>query len=454
MQKDFLSTIKRLEDKIIKLESTIQTLVIENQALRRENAVLCERVGLNSSNSSIPSSRDLYKLPKPKKSSESKIGGQPGHKGSYREMLPADEVIEVELPKICECGGKLSLSLEPYIHRRVDLPEIKPYVVEYHLRHGRCCKCGKRRTSQLPQEAGRDVFGPRVKAAISAFGGFYKNSKSEIANIFKDIFNLNISTGSISNSEAKVSNKCRDIYQDIEGQVNNSKVVHIDETSHYRSGKLGWGWMFTSQEASLLKLTESRGKKVLEDSPFGESDSIYVTDRYAAYNYFTKENRQVCWAHLHRDFKRFAHSQNLRVSELGTYLEKQASELFAIKKSLDREHITVLQFLRRAKKIRKRTWHYLKNITCTEDAVHASRVAKNIMKVEDMMWKFLDNPLEIPLTNNHAERQIRHYVVYRKNSYHTWSARGNRFLERIISIYLTAKQQKQNPYQNLLQIIA
>ncbi|WP_369800019.1 IS66 family transposase [Wolbachia endosymbiont of Ctenocephalides felis wCfeT] len=74
------------------------------------------------------------------------------------------------------------------------------------------------------------------------------------------------------------------------------------------------------------------------------------------------------------------------------------------------------------------------------------------MKSDLMMWKFLDDPENIPLTNNYAEQQIRHYVVYRKVSYFTQSKRGNMFLERIISLYLTWRQKKLNPFQNLLAI--
>ena len=130
-----------------------------------------------------------------------------------------------------------------------------------------------------------------------------------------------------------------------------------------------------------------------------------------------------------------------------------ADEIFTLKKALLDERIDVLRFLRRARKLRKRTWYYLKNITCLEDAQHAARVAQNIMKSENMMWKFLDDPRKIPLTNNHAEQQIRHYVTYRKNSYFTQSERGDRFLERIISLYLTWKKRSQNPVKNLQNLL-
>ena len=212
--------------------------------------------------------------------------------------------------------------------------------------------------------------------------------------------------------------------------------------------------MFTSNDASLVKLTASRGMKVLEASAFGSNDNIIVTDRYAAYNYFNEEQRQICWSHLTRDFERFAHSWHIEVKTVGVYLTQLAVEVFCLKKSLLKNEIDTLVFLREARKLRERSYHYLNEIANIADATGARRVAKNIIKSEKMMWKFLEDPINIPLTNNHAERQIRHYVIYRKNSYFTQSERGNIFLERIISLYLTWKQQKQNPFQNLLSLMA
>ncbi len=273
-----------------------------------------------------------------------------------------------------------------------------------------------------------------------------------MANIIKDIFNLDISVGSVSNSEARVAEKCQEAYEQIEEEVSKSKILHIDETSHYNKGKQGWCWMFASKIGSVIKLTESRGMKVLENSKFGKNNNLVVTDRYAAYNYFSSKKRQVCWAHLARDFERLSHSWNSEVKVLGYYLRNVATELFALKKALLKDEIDTLRFIRRARKLCKRTRYYLKNISNLPEAIGASRVAKNIMKSDLMMWKFLDDPENIPLTNNYAEQQIRHYVVYRKVSYFTQSKRGNMFLERIISLYLTWRQKKLNPFQNLLAI--
>ncbi|GFY65205.1 transposase, degenerate [Trichonephila inaurata madagascariensis] len=96
--------------------------------------------------------------------------------------MDADEVIKVELSSTCECGGKIAICKTVYIHlKKVDLPEIKPYVVEYQLEHGRCRKCGKRRSSKLPEGVTSDTFGPRVKPITqrSAVLQKFKTRRSE-----------------------------------------------------------------------------------------------------------------------------------------------------------------------------------------------------------------------------------------------------------------------------------
>ncbi len=151
---------------------------------------------------------------------------------------------------------------------------------EYHLQKGRCKSCGKRRAASLPSGVTNDLFGANIKSVIGSLGGFYKNSKRDIANILRDVFNVDISLGSISNNETRISNKCLSSYEDIELELSYSKLLHIDETSHYNKGKLGWCWLFASKFASLIKLESSRGKKVLSNSVFGTDDQIICTGTY------------------------------------------------------------------------------------------------------------------------------------------------------------------------------
>ena len=248
----------KLKTEVNTLNLEITTLKTENEQLITENIKLKERLGLNSQNSSIPTSKELYKIKKENvKVSLRKQGAQVGHKGHMREVIIADEVIKIDLnTDQCECGGKISLMSKTHIHQKIDIPEIKPYVTEYQMQKGRCRSCGKRKKSALPPGVTADLFGPGIKTVIGALTGFYKNSKREVANILRDIFNVKISLGSISNSEFRIANKCAESYEDIELALSYSKMLHIDETSHYNKGKLGWCWMFSN---TLFSCICSRG---------------------------------------------------------------------------------------------------------------------------------------------------------------------------------------------------
>ena len=301
---DFQQLYLDIKAKLIALEQRVEQLTLENAmlqnenfALKKENDQLKEKLGLNSKNSSIPSSKELYKIKRENKvKSDRRQGAQLGHKGHSRDATPANEIIKIDLDSSqCECGGEIGI-IAPRVHQKIDIPEINPHVTDYYLQRGRCKVCNKRKSSSLPANITPDLFGPRIKTAIASLTGFYKNSKREVESILKDLFNVSISVGTVSNNEARVAAKCNETYEDIELDLSYSKLVHMDETSHYNKGKLGWCWGFFSEDASLIKLEKSRGTKVLENSIFGPQGSVVVTDRYAAYNYFDAGIRQLCWS--------------------------------------------------------------------------------------------------------------------------------------------------------------
>ena len=93
-------------------------------------------------------------------------------------------MIKVELSEVlCECGGKIQKSNKPYIHQKIDIPEIKPHVINYLLEHGQCIKYRKRKSAQLPKGVSRDTFGDRINTIIAALSGFFNNSKRTIEEI-------------------------------------------------------------------------------------------------------------------------------------------------------------------------------------------------------------------------------------------------------------------------------
>lgn len=128
-----------------------------------------------------------------------------------------------------------------------------------------------------------------------------------------------------------------------------------------------------------------------------------------------------------------------------------AEEMFGLHRHLLQKQIEQVFFLRRCRILRRRLRYCLKSTHRLPGLDQARRVSRNIMKVEKMIWLFLEDPFRIPTTNNLAERQIRKYVVYRKTSYFAWAERGERYIERMLSLFLT--HQNKNTCQKLLKIL-
>lgn len=440
-----------LHQAISNLEKENKQFQKEQGKLIQENNQLKERLGLNSTNSSFPPSRDINRAKnKHKAKSDRKPGGQPGHQGHSYQPLPADEVIEV-YPKICCCGGQLEALSKYTSHQKIEIPPIKPHVKEYRLFHGICLCCLKKQVAPLPEGVGKDLLGEHAKAIIASLNGFFHNSKREVQRILQDIFNLPISLGLVSATAKRVNDQLSSYYSKLEEQIRSSPFVHIDETGHRSQGKRGWAWIFTHKQASLLKLSNSRGKQVLAEVLAGYTGKV-ISDRYPVYNYFQQEKRQICWSHLVRDFERFAHSLDASLSSKGKRLVELGKEVFCIDKALKGGKIGENYFLRRVSKIKKEIGYIFKEILKIRGRPQAHRVVKRLIKSFEMMWRFVKDK-RIEMTNNLAERQIHKYVLYRKKLLFTWSEWGNEFVERITSLFLTARLNKASAFEQLVQCI-
>lgn len=439
--------------------------------LKKENSELKEKLGLNSSNSSLPPSKDLYKIKdKDRPKSTRKIGAQPGHKGTNRKLHDPDEIVHCHTPDSCECGGRITMARRPEVQQKVEIPIIKPHYTNYIIHKGRCKSCNKKYSGKLPKGVNQDMLGDNAKTIITSLTGFFKNSKSEVKDILKNIFNLDLSTGTVSNTEKRVSEKCKETYENYVYELQKANYLQSDETSANIKGKKHWAWSFSNKDISVIKIENSRGKKVLAKM-LSDFKGLLISDRFAAYTYFEKNRRQICWAHLTRDFRRFQCSSDPFLKKNGNMLVKAASFVFKIYNDFklamfealkgppkNIEKVTTALYCRLLKTItnvRNFIRSQLEKILELKGVVKATRVAKNILACEQMMWKFLhkDNILIIEPTNNFAERQIRNFVIYRKTSFFVWSTRGAEFVERLYSIFMTSKLRNENPFSNLQKII-
>jgi transposase len=434
------------ERRIEELVSKNGALITENEYLKQRIIKLEDRLNINSTNSGLPTSKEIYRIEKHTRAkSERKVGGQEGHKHNGYEMRIPDVVVEV-LPKenICKCGGSLVIEEAYTTHQKIEIPPIKPVVTEYRLQQKICVSCSRKYKGKLDNY---QLLERNAQSIVTSLTGFFNNSKRDVQMILSQIFNLDLSLGLISNTEGRVSVLLESKYNKLVDQIEESSYLHLDETSHNNKGKRSWAWVAACKVATVFKLANSRGKKALM-SLLPEYGGLVISDRYAVYNVFDNENRQICLAHLARDFKRFAHSKDTALALIGNDLHSMTQMVFKFYKLYKAGGIERVRYLYIMQKIKDRMLYYLKTVSEMNGCEQAQRVANNILKSFEMMWLFTRND-EIEPTNNFAERQIKHHVKYRKNSFFTWSDRGDRFLERIKSLYATAKLQKLNPLQAL-----
>jgi transposase len=263
----------------------------ENEFLKRRIVELEDKLGLNSSNSGLPTSKEIYKIERKQEPSSGKNpGGQPGHKFNGYKMKEADAKIEI-LPEEENyvCGGELNLSKRHNIHQKIEILPITPVVTEYDLREKICNKCSKKYKAELED---KKLLGKNAETIIASLGGFFNNSKREIQEILSKIFNLDISLGLVSNSEGRVSSRIETKYEELKETALESSYLHMDETGANNKGKRHWCWMVGNKEVTVFKLANSRGKKALT-SFLPTFEGKVISDGYGVYNAYEKENWQV-----------------------------------------------------------------------------------------------------------------------------------------------------------------
>ena len=403
----------------------------------------------------MPPSKDFKKKKKNNKPSSGKSsGGQPGHKGHYRELLDTREVDSIEscsLPSHCSCGGAIKENDETMRHQVYELPILKLHVTEYQLKKGCCLKCQKKHIASLPEGISWGMTGSRLTSFMSELITKYGLSRREQKRFLAEHFGFHISLGTVFNKQ-KIINEALELpVSELLAEVKQSTAVHADETGHNRDGKNQWMWGFISSTVAHFSIHASRGKKVLR-SMMGDFKHTIISDRYAAYNHFDSSQRQLCWAHLKRDFTKLHEKENKIISRLGKNLLESESQLFKVWHDFKSTQISRDELQKQAEPIRRRIGELLEQGSYTDPSLKASRFCKNLLEKFNALWTFLDTEYVEP-TNNHAERSLRPLVIWRKKYFFTRSDYGSEYVARTASINITCRLQDKSSFNVLCQLM-
>ena len=439
---------------ISELRAEIRYLRDENAALRNENAALRKEVkdlrsklGTNSKNSSLPPSQDPFSPKSKRKPSGRKQGAQPGHKGHNRQKYPPGQItktIEV-LPIVCSsCGGNQfhndPISIE--CKQVVELPPVIAEVTQYNI-HTCCCDlCGKHQRAEVPEEA-KYGYGPRLMGFLTLLSGDSQLGKRKISSLM-GYLGIKISVGSVCNIHKLACDLLAIPFKEIKAEVLAQNNVNADETSWRLRSKKCWAWIGTTPGATFIEIDPSRSQAAF-DRIFNGFQNTLTTDRYGAYNSHLG-NKQVCLAHIDRDFTKV--SERLGADgAIGRILKEQLGEIFEVWKEFKFGECS-------RETLQKLAQPYIESIKTAlkVGASAAGLTAKTEALCYDLLvrfptlWTFLYEE-GIEPTNNLAERGLRPAVIVRKISGGSQSDWGMRFTERIMSVVFTLKQRAQNVFE-------
>ena len=397
-------------------------------------------------NSSKPPSSDPPSAPKPRrrgKKSGRRRGGQPGRTGKSRKRLPAEQVDNIVdcRPVPCPCGGELTLDDQPHSRHQVwEIPPVVPMVTEYRVLAGRCRRCQQAVIGELPVEARGGMLGPRAMALVAVLTGVYRLSKRAVVSAFEAMFGMELSVGTVSNTEHRVSDALAAPVEQVQAYVREQPVAHADETG-WKLGptrQRGWLWTCVTTAAVVFMLRASRAAAVAKELLGQDFGGIVVADRYSGYGWIPISQRQICWAHLKRDFQKIADRPG-DSEVLGSLLLYWVPEAFKVWHEFLRGDMSRAE-LRVAMESAREAVRELLTLGVESPTSKTANTCRRILKVEAALWTFVEVEGVEP-TNNDAERAIRPAVMWRKTSFGTDSDRGARFVERILTTAATCERQ-------------
>jgi transposase len=420
--------------------------------LQQRVATLETRTGTNSTNSSLPPSANPPGAPKPviKKKSKRKRGGQPGHRPHLKQLLGPDRVNRVVpvVPVACDhCHADLPAAPSPddpppRRFQTIELPQIVAVVTEYQGLARICKCCGKTTWAPIPRDILAHSIEPRLAATLSYLAGQHGISKRNIEEIAEDVFQAPIALGTVCNLEREMSAALAAPHQEAIEAVRAAPVKSADETSWKRQGKLCWLWAAATATVAVFVIHARRNALGMAAILGTSIQGILCSDRWGVYDQVPAERRQICWAHLKRDFQKIV-DRGGPSAFVGQEGRKIVKKVFAAWHAFQDGRATRVQLDAELAPVMNRLNRVLLEGALLGDDKTVAAFCENVLRLEAALWTFVKVEGVEP-TNNFMERLVRLAVLWRRRSFGCASETGCRFVERILTVVQTRKLQGKN----------
>jgi transposase len=407
--------------------------------------------GKTPQNSSLPpsSQHPHAKPPTRKRKSKKKRGGQPGHKKHQRPLIPTKECDDVQRLKPTECrrcGERLSGGdPEPLRHQVWELPEIKPHVTEYQRHRLVCPCCGETTCAELPPGVPQGQSGPRLMAFAALLMAYYRQSKRRTAEFLGTLLGQPCCPALTVKMQRQVTVAARPAYEELAAELPEQEHVHADETGTKEQNDKAWLWTFVARAFTVFAVRASRAATAVDELLTPAFTGIVTCDR--AKMYWRAGRLQWCWAHLKRDFQALIDRGDNQAKRLGYDLRRMTCKLFEHWGDYRDGTISRAAFVRRMAPVRREVERLLlRGIGSGNNSVVG--MCEELHEHRDWLWTFVRCEGVEP-TNNAGERALRHAVIWRKLCFGTQSAAGSRFVETLLTVIETCRQQHRNTFEYL-----
>jgi hypothetical protein len=390
-------------------------------------------------------------------------GKQPGAKGQWRSQpLKAEQTIP-HPPQTCSaCNSNLAPSTwddKPYLGYYQFELEIAEQgfkiVCQLHHYYGATCSCGHHsqavpgqgdcsevvgRKNQL-QLQDYTLVGPMLASFIASLSVRYRLSRVKIQEFLQDWGGIALSIGSIDRCIREAGFACQPVVENLIDQLQQAEILHLDETPWYESGRLSWLWVAISRLCVVFFIGPRTKQMVLEVVTTAFMGWL-VTDGYGAYRGY--EHRQRCLAHLIRKAVALSEAVDAEARQLAQWLLEEMRELIHALATADGDDPDDPGTLRLQK---------VALLAATSEHPKLKALAQEILYDWEAVVAFVSHP-QLPVTNNLAERALRHAVIARRIGFGTRSTEGSRAYAALLSVMETCRLRLLNPWTFLAQVIS
>jgi transposase len=451
---DALTEIERLREENERLQKQVADQAREIEDLKRQLSLRQQ----NSTTTSKPPSSDglagEQRARGRRVKSRRHVGGQRGHVGHHRPLVPPERVDTIVdlAPDTCRhCAHRLRARHvvgEPRRHQVTELPPITAHVTEYRCHRRQCPACGRTTLAALPIEC-VNQFGPQLTALMAYLTVVCRLPRLVVQRFLDAALQIPISLGSTQNAWEEASMAVAVPSAELEAALRHEAVLNADETGHRTNGEKRWLWTFVARTFVVYRIAASRGSDVLQ-TVLGETFAgILGSDRLPTYLKYVVGQRQFCWAHLTRNL----------LSALDLATTPSAKRFCREALALDRRLF--------------RLWHRYRGDPSARGApLTRAQLIDNVLPLEKRLFAlgarylkaanddvrnlahafFVHNPhfftfvpeAGVEPTNNSAERALRTAVQWRKIMLGTRSDGGERAVERLRTVVRTCQLQQLN----------